>query len=63
MEEVKEYVTGFVFGIVGFVIVVQLIPIGLDALNVSGLPAILSATLIGTILGAGVVLFVMRVFF
>jgi len=62
-EEIKEYVTGFVFSIIGVTVAVNLIPVLLDALNVTGLPALLSATLVGTIVGAGVLLFIVRAFF
>lgn len=60
--EIREYVTGYVTAIVAVVISVTLIPTLMDAVNnVTGIP-LLSATLVGTIVGAGIVLFILKAF-
>jgi uncharacterized membrane protein YeaQ/YmgE (transglycosylase-associated protein family) len=63
MVEVREYVTGFVSAIIAVVIGINLAAqVLLPSLeNVSGIP-LLSATLVGTIVGAGILLFILKVF-
>ena len=62
MEEIREYVTGFVSAIIAVVIAVSLVPTLLSSVNnITGVP-LLSATLVGTIVGAGIVLFILRTF-
>jgi len=61
-SEMRAYVSSFITSIVAVVVAVQLIPTLLDAVNnVTGI-ALLSAALVGTIVGAGIVLFIMRAF-
>ena len=60
--DVREYTKGFVEGIIGVTIAVYLIPTLLAAVNqVTGVP-LLSATLVGLIVGAGVLLFILTIF-
>jgi uncharacterized membrane protein YeaQ/YmgE (transglycosylase-associated protein family) len=63
MVEVREYVTGFVSAIIAVVIGINLAAqVLLPSLaNVSTIP-LLSATLVGTIVGAGILLFILKVF-
>jgi len=63
MVEVREYVTGFVSAIIAVVIGINLAAsVLLPSLqNVSNIP-LLSATLVGTIVGAGILLFILKVF-
>jgi len=63
MQETRDYVAKFVLGIVGLVISVNLVPVALDALNVTGLPAILSATIVGLLIGAGILFYSIDTFF
>jgi uncharacterized membrane protein YeaQ/YmgE (transglycosylase-associated protein family) len=63
MVEVREYVTGFVSAIIAVVIGINLAAsVLLPSLqNVTNIP-LLSATLVGTIVGAGILLFILKVF-
>lgn len=63
MVDVREYVTGFVSAIIATVIGVQLASgTLLPALaSVTNIP-LLSETLVGTIVGAGILLFILKVF-
>lgn len=63
MEATRDHVTKFVLGIVGLVISIQLVPVALDALNVTGLPALLSATIVGLLIGAGILFYAIDTFF
>jgi len=63
MGETRDHVTKFVLGIVGLVISINLVPIALDALNVSGLPAILSSVIVGLLIGAGILFYAIDTFF
>jgi hypothetical protein len=62
MADVHEYVTGFVSAIVAVTIGITLVPtlMGVVA-NVSGIP-LLTETLVGTIVGAGILLFILKTF-
>jgi hypothetical protein len=60
--EVKEYVTGFISAIIAVVISISLIPTLMDAVSgISGIP-LLTTALVGTVVGAGVLLFILKVF-
>jgi len=60
--DVREYTKGFVEGIIGVTIAVYLIPTLLSAVNqVTGIP-LLSATVVGLVVGAGVLMFILTVF-
>jgi len=60
--DVREYTKGFVEGIIGVTIAVYLVPTLIDATNqVTGVP-LLSAALVGLIVGAGILLFILGVF-
>ncbi|RLG45331.1 MAG: hypothetical protein DRN81_02070 [Thermoproteota archaeon] len=60
--QASAFTRNFVLAIVGIVIAVQLIPTLLYAVgNVTGV-ALLSASLVGTIVGAGIVLFIVEAF-
>jgi len=64
MVEVKEYVTGFISAIIAVVIAVTLIPTLLTAVgqvNQSQV-SLLSVGLVGTIVGAGILLFILKIF-
>lgn len=62
MDEVKGYASGFIETVIAVVIVVGLIPTLLYAVgNVTGV-ALLSTALVGTIVGAGVLLFLVSKF-
>lgn len=62
MAEIREYVTGFVSAIIAVVIAISLVPTLMGAVgNVSGIPLLTSA-LVGTIVGAGIVLFILKTF-
>lgn len=63
MQETRDHVTKFILGVVGLVISIQLVPIALEALNVTGLPAILSATVVGLLIGAGILFYAIDTFF
>jgi uncharacterized membrane protein YeaQ/YmgE (transglycosylase-associated protein family) len=60
--DVREYVTGFVASIIAVVITVNLVPVLMTQMqNVTGIP-LLTAGLVGTVVGAGVLLFILKVF-
>lgn len=60
--DVREYTKGFVEGIIGVTIAIYLVPTLIDATNqVTGVP-LLSAALVGLIVGAGILLFILGVF-
>jgi hypothetical protein len=62
MEAIREYVTGFLTSIIAVVIAVNLIPTLQSSItNVTGVP-LLTWALIGTIVGAGITLFVLKTF-
>jgi uncharacterized membrane protein YeaQ/YmgE (transglycosylase-associated protein family) len=63
MVDVREYVTGFVSAIIAVVIGINLAASVLlpSLANVTNIP-LLSATLVGTIVGAGILLFILKVF-
>jgi uncharacterized membrane protein YeaQ/YmgE (transglycosylase-associated protein family) len=62
--DIREYVTGFVSAIIAVTIGITLASsVLLPAVaNVTNIP-LLSATLVGTIVGAGILLFILKVFF
>jgi hypothetical protein len=61
--EANNYISGFVLTMVAIVVVVNLIPTLLSSVtNVTGVP-ILTAGLIGMIVGAGVIVFIVKAFF
>lgn len=60
--DVRNYTKGFVEGIIGVTIAIYLVPTLIDAVNqVTGIP-LLSSTLVGLIVGAGILLFVLTIF-
>jgi hypothetical protein len=60
--DVREYVTGFVSSIITVVITINLLPTLMTSMeNMTGIP-LLTAALVGTIVGAGVLLFILKVF-
>jgi hypothetical protein len=62
MAEVREYITGFVTAIVAVIIAVNLVPTLMNSVGgLSGIP-LLSVALVGTIVGAGIVLFILKTF-
>jgi hypothetical protein len=63
MVDVREYVTGFVSAIIAVTIGITLTVTALlpAVTNATGIP-LLSVTLVGTIVGAGLLLFILRVF-
>jgi hypothetical protein len=62
MAETTAYITGFITSIIAVVIAVQLVPTLMGAVsNVTGIP-LLSAALVGTVVGAGIILFVLKAF-
>jgi len=62
MVEVREYVSGFITAIVAFLIAVSVVPIMMQTVgNITGVP-LLSSALVGTIVGAGLVLFLLKTF-
>jgi uncharacterized membrane protein YeaQ/YmgE (transglycosylase-associated protein family) len=61
--EVKSYVKAFVAGIVGIVVAVNLVPPLLNATNsVSGDVPILASSIVGTVVGAGILLVILEIF-
>lgn len=61
-QGITAYVTGFITSIVTVVIAVTLIPTLINAVgNVTGI-ALLDTALVGTIVGAGIVLFIVKTF-
>ena len=62
MAEVKEYVTGFISAIVAFLIAVSVVPILMNTVGeISGIP-LLTGALVGTIVGAGLILYLLKTF-
>lgn len=62
MAEVKEYVTGFITAIVAFLIAVSVVPILMNIVGgIEGIP-LLSAGLVGTIVGAGLIMYLLKTF-
>lgn len=64
MADTREYVTGFVSAIIAFTIGVSLatqLMVTIGGINVSQVP-LLSTTLVGTIVGAGLLLFLLKTF-
>jgi len=60
--DVRGYITGFITSIIAVVIAVQLIPTLMTAVgNVTGVP-LLSVALVGTVVGAGIILFILKTF-
>lgn len=60
--DTTAYITGFITSIIAVVISVQLIPTLMGAVtNVTGVP-LLSAALVGTVVGAGIILFILKAF-
>jgi hypothetical protein len=60
--DVKEYVTGFISAIIAVIISITLIPTLMGSIAcVTGVP-LLTAALVGTIVGAGILLFILKVF-
>jgi len=62
MAEVAGYITTVVAGIVGVVVVANMLTPAIDATNSTGI-AILAPAIVGTTLGAGLIMFVLRTFF
>jgi uncharacterized membrane protein YeaQ/YmgE (transglycosylase-associated protein family) len=61
-SQTSNFTKSFVLGIVGIVIAVTLVPTLLTAVdNVTGV-ALLSSALVGTIVGAGIVLYIVDMF-
>jgi hypothetical protein len=63
-ENIMEYVKGFIGAIIGFAIAVNVIPVGLSALsgiNTTQVP-LLAVGIVGTVLGAGVLFFLLSAF-
>jgi len=61
--EVKSYVKAFVAGIVGIVVAVNLVPPLLNATgSVSGDVPILANSIVGTVVGAGILLVILEIF-
>lgn len=58
---VREYVTGFVSAIIAVSIAVSLIGTIMTAVTGTSIP-LLSETLVGTIIGAGILLFILKTF-
>jgi len=62
MVEIKEYVTGFITAIVAFLIAVNVVPLLMSTVgNITGIP-LLSSALVGTIVGAGLIMFLLKTF-
>lgn len=63
MAEVKDFIKGFVMGIVGIVVATTLVTgVLLPALQDSNVP-LLSQALVGTVVGAGILMFIIGLFF
>ena len=61
-SDVRGYITGFITSIIAVVISIQLIPTLMYAVgNITGVP-LLSAALVGTVVGAGILLFILKTF-
>jgi len=62
LDAVRGYVTGFVGAIIGVTIAIYMVPTLLDAVgNVTGVPLI-TAGIVGTVVGAGILLFILKAF-
>ena len=62
MAEIREYVTGFITAVVAFLIAVSVVPILMNIVGqISGVPLLTSA-LVGTIVGAGLILYLLKTF-
>jgi phosphate/sulfate permease len=62
MAEIREYVTGFITAVVAFLIAVSVVPILMNVVGeISGVPLLTSA-LVGTIIGAGLILYLLKTF-
>jgi len=61
MAEVKEYVTGFVSAIIAVTIGINLIPTIMTAVQGASIP-LLTVALVGTVVGAGILLFILKTF-
>jgi hypothetical protein len=62
MAEIREYVTGFITAVVAFLIAVSVVPILMNVVGeISGVPLLTSA-LVGTIVGAGLILYLLKTF-
>jgi|YelNatPaOPRAMG01_1025707.scaffolds.fasta_scaffold21462_3 phosphate/sulfate permease len=62
MAEIREYVTGFITAVVAFLIAVSVVPILMNTVGqISGVPLLTSA-LVGTIVGAGLILYLLKTF-
>lgn len=61
MTDVREYVTGFVSAIIAVTIGVSLIPTVMSSIESWGGP-LLTTALAGTVIGAGILLFILRTF-
>ena len=62
MVDIKEYVTGFITAIVAFLIAVNVVPLLMSTVgNITGIP-LLSSALVGTIVGAGLIMFLLKTF-
>ena len=60
--DVREYVGGFVSAIIGVTVAIYLVPTLLTAVgDVSGVPLI-TVSIVGTIVGAGILLFILKTF-
>ncbi len=60
--DIKEYVGGFISAFIGVVIAVTLVPQLLNVVNnVTGVP-LLTTAIVGTIVGAGILLFILKTF-
>lgn len=62
MAEIREYVTGFISAVVAFLIAVSVIPLILNAVGQVEGVALLSVTLVGTIIGAGLIMYLLKTF-
>jgi hypothetical protein len=60
--EVAAYITSVVGGIVGIVVVANMLGPAIEATNATGV-AILAPAIVGTVLGAGLIMFILRTFF
>jgi hypothetical protein len=61
-EALTEYLTSVIGGIVGIVVVANLISPAVTAANSTGV-AILAPIVVGSVLGAGLIMFIVRTFF
>lgn len=64
MAEIREYVTGFITAVIAFTIGITLagqLLVTVGAVNVTQVP-LLTTVLVGTIVGAGLLLFLLKAF-